>query len=182
MAASGECPIRDLRAKTAYDPLRTFRRPWYIDFVTRSADTYAEFVDLLASGHSAGPVPAQEVEAAEQELGVCFPKQYRDFLMRYGAILAPGLEIYGLVEPVLNDPPLWTDIRRETRRLRTVGQVGTEYASFLPIADDGFGNYYFLNTAAAQEGEIWMIGPYGREIVSTNLYDFALRRSAGSLG
>ncbi len=44
----------------------------------------------------AGPVPAQEVDAVSSELGLSFPPDYREFLLRYGGGMVGPYPIFGL--------------------------------------------------------------------------------------
>ncbi len=136
---------------------------------------------LLEDGVVAGPAPNGAIAAAEAGLGVTFPDQYRDFLERYGAALIGGVEIYGIVDASKNDPPLWQDVRTATGRLREHRQVGTENAQYLLISEDGTGVYFYLNTGAAPDVEVWAIGPGVRRAVSKDLYEFVLDVAGGRL-
>ena len=110
-----------------------------------------------------------------------FPEEYRQFLRLCGAALVPGAQIYGLVEPSRNDPPLWIDVRTVTELLRGWCQAGTEEPGYLPISDDGMGVYFYLDTTAAPNVEIWGIGPGVRTRISGGLYEFALKLTKGQL-
>jgi hypothetical protein len=63
-------------------------------------ERFATLIELLqADGASAdlmGPVPEDEIVAAERELGVIFPSNYRRFIRHFGAGNVLAYEIYGL--------------------------------------------------------------------------------------
>lgn len=139
------------------------------------------FHELVLEGEAAGGASDLEIEAAETRLGLVFPQQYRDFLRRYGAALLPGVEIFGLVEPARNDPPLWNDIREVTELLRSQGQAGSEDRCYLPISEDGTGVYFYLNTATAPRVEIWAVGPGVHQLISDDLHAFASKLANGRL-
>ena len=48
------------------------------------------------SGRWLGPVVEAQVEAAEEALGLVFPREYRAFLLQYGSGIVGSHEIYGL--------------------------------------------------------------------------------------
>lgn len=48
------------------------------------------------SGRWLGPVSEADVVAAEKDLGIAFPPEYREFLLAYGSGLVGSHEIYGL--------------------------------------------------------------------------------------
>jgi hypothetical protein len=139
------------------------------------------FQKLAAIGEIAGGVSEVDIEAAEGKLGLAFPQQYREFLRSYGAAILPGTEIFGLVDASRNDPPLWTDIREITGKLRSAGQVGAGDQCFLPISEDGTGVYFYLNTAVAPDVEIWALGPGVRQLIGHDLFAFASTLASGQL-
>lgn len=145
--------------------------------MTRKSD----FEKLCSSGEVSGPVSAQEIERAQVELGVQFPKEYQDFLGEFGAVLANGVCIYGLPDPETNDPPLWQCVVSVTKTLRDCGQAGTEQAALIPIAEDGTGVYFFLDTQVSPETKIWAIGPGVQKVVSSSFFDFFVELSEAKI-
>ena len=143
--------------------------------------TKEAFQLMCQNGMAAGAASAVNIAKAEAELGVLFPAQYKEFLAEFGAVLVESLEIYGLVDPVINDPPMWVDVVDVTKKLREWEQAGTERKHLLPISDDGTGVYFFLNTAHFNNSEIWGIGPGIDEVVANCLYQFAADHLAGNL-
>jgi hypothetical protein len=141
-----------------------------------------EGFDLLCrNGNVSGPIGKEAIERAEKELGVQFPAEYRELLLQYGAVLVPGLEVYGLLaEPNLGAPPMWLDVISVTKELRGWGQVGTERNEFIPISDDGTGTYFFLDTSKSPNTKIWVIGPGVRKELDTDLFSFLFDAATGS--
>ena len=139
------------------------------------------FEEMCADGETFGPVPEAAVAAAEADLNVKFPEQYRDFLQRYGCGLFRGAEIYGLPDPEQNDPPLWQDVAKVAKQLREWGQAGAENLAYIPIADDGTGVYFFLDTKASPRTKILAIGPGVEREVSSDLFAFVVDLSEGRI-
>jgi len=104
--------------------------------------TENEFRTLCQNGITAGAVAPSKVNHAEKSLGVVFPTEYRAFLQEFGAILVQGIEIYGIIEPNKNDPPMWQEVVDITQRLRNMKQAGTEYHNLVPISV--FEHFQFL--------------------------------------
>jgi hypothetical protein len=70
----------------------------------------ADIVEIFVSAECPGPAGEESVVSAEREFNIEFPIEYRAFLLRHGAALFDGLEIYGLVRPLLpGELFLWTD-------------------------------------------------------------------------
>jgi len=141
----------------------------------------SNFDTLCASGEVAGPASGVAINQAQEELGVVFPTEYKTFLEEFGAVIAHGIEIYGLLETDGVGPPLWQDVVSVTKQLRNFKQDGAEQESFIPISEDGTGVYFFINTEASPNVEIWAIGPGVKKIVSNNFYDFAVKLSQGKV-
>lgn len=119
-----------------------------------------DFDVLCNQGEISGPVDDTQIGKAEAELGVEFPTEYRELLRQYGAVIARGVQVYGLLpKEVNNSPPLWQDVVSVTNELRDCGQVGTERPGFIPISDDGTGVYFYLDTSEAPKTTIYAIGP-----------------------
>lgn len=140
-----------------------------------------EFRTLCARGEVSGPVSESDIQRAEIALGVEFPKEYLEFLAEFGCALIGGVEIYGLPDPAKNNPPLWQDVVAVTKQLRDWGQAGTEKPSHIPIAEDGTGVYFFLDTSEAPATKIYAIGPGVEKIVSSSFYDFFVDLSEGNI-
>jgi hypothetical protein len=139
------------------------------------------FDDLCTQGNFSGPASEQAIGQAQNELKVVFPQEYKEFLERYGAVLIPGAEIFGLPDTSKNSPPLWNDVISVTLNLREQRQYGSENVSFIPIAEDGTGVYFFLNTHASPRTEILAIGLGVNKLVSSSLYEFVLDLAGGRL-
>ena len=142
-----------------------------------------EHFDLLCTeGEVAGPASNADIAQAEAELGVEFPKEYRDFLLQYGAVLASGVEVYGLIpKNVNNDPPLWQDVVNVTKELRGWGQAGTEKNELIPISEDGTGVYFYLDTSEAPRTKVCAIGPGVEKVFDTDLFSFLTDLGEGEL-
>lgn len=140
------------------------------------------FLDMMAQAECVGPVSSEVVDAAEAELELAFPDQYRDFVQGYGAALLPGAELYGVVTQARSDPPVWVDVRQMTRALRQQGQAGAEDISYLPVSEDGTGIYFYFNTRASPGTEIWAVGPGVHRLVSKDFHEFAVELASGRIG
>jgi hypothetical protein len=134
---------------------------------------------VFSAAFSSGPATEHAVALAESTLSLRFPPSYRQFLLRYGASLCSGFEIYGL-PPVsdLDVPPQWSNVTAETLRLRP---------NCLPeksvhIAHDGMDHGYFLQcslTDTVFEGAVIEWGPRhnGGKIVAATFLDFVEKQS-----
>lgn len=140
-----------------------------------------EFEALCATGEASDPCTAEQIENAEEVLGVEFPDQYRYFLSKYGAILVDGGELYGLPNPQKNDPPLWCDVVQSTTKLRARNQAGSENSDLIPISDDGTGVYFFLDTASSTSTKILAIGPGISKELEYDVFSFLIAQSAGEI-
>lgn len=142
---------------------------------------YEKFERLCHAGKVCGPVDNQLIAQAEADLGVKLPSEYRDIIKKYGAVLAKGVEIYGLPDGEVNDPPLWQNVVSVTRWLQKWGMPGADRKGFIPICDDGTGVYFYLDTSVSPETKIWAIGPGIDRIVSVKLFEFVRDFSAGNI-
>lgn len=140
-----------------------------------------EGFDLLCkAGDVSGPVEDEAIAQAEAALGVKFPTEYCEILRQYGAVVAPGLEVYGLIDKSNNDnPPLWQDVVCVTKKLRGLGQVGTEKQEFIPISDDGTGVYIYLDTSEAPRTKICAVGAGVEKVFDTDLFSFLVDLADG---
>ena len=90
----------------------------------------------------------QEIELAEQQLGVEFLRSYKAFLEQFGWASLEGLELYGLGE----DVPVYLDLVKVTLSERT--QMWPRLPSrLLPLMNDGAGNHYCLDVESGEQGE-----------------------------
>jgi len=94
------------------------------------------------------PASAEEVEKTASVLGLPFPDDYRDFLLRYGAAIVGPYPIFGLrpVEPMGND---WSVVEIN-RRLREDRWPGID--EWLIISQDHAGN----PMGFASDGQVWI--------------------------
>ena len=140
-----------------------------------------DFRALCQKGISAGPVSIESIRNAETVLGVEFPAHYIEFLKEFGAVLLEGVEIFGLVDPGENDPPMWQDVVDVTIQLRGWNQAGSERKNFIPISEDGTGVYYYLETGQANVSNVWAVGQGVEKMVAENLHQFTLNSISGKL-
>ncbi len=140
-----------------------------------------EFDRLCQAGEVSGPVGDLAIAQAEADLGVQFPLEYRELLQKYGAVLAGGLEVYGLPKMERNDPPLWQDVVAVTKQLRGWKQIGADRQSFIPICDDGSGVHFYLDTLASPATKIYAVGPGKEQAFETSLFRFLLDLSGGKV-
>lgn len=140
-----------------------------------------QFHELCKSGIVAGPPLTSQIIEAEAVLEVAFPDQYRTFLQEYGAVVAQCIEIYGVIDPVKNDPPMWHHVVETALKLRAWRQSGSENKNFIPISDDGMGVYFYIDASSGSSAEVWAIGPGIEQVVASNLYEFAISYSCGKL-
>jgi len=140
-----------------------------------------DFDDLCSSGTVVGPVAAEHIDRAERELGLTFPQEYSEFLRKYGALVANGLELYGL-PPIADDgPPMWTDVVSMTLELRRYGQIDESMVWLMPFSEDGMGSYFCMDVRCVAEPDIWAIGPGVQQVVCKGLQRFAFDWLAGRI-
>jgi hypothetical protein len=121
---------------------------------------------------ASGPVGDDAIRQAERELGVVFPREYRELLSEFGSIIGKGFEVYGLPASTDDEPPVWRHVVRVNKQLRLLRQGGTERSGFVAISDNGMGVYFFLDTSSSPETSIWAVGPGIDRMVSQELADF----------
>ena len=135
----------------------------------------------IVDGEFSGPCSELAISIAEAELNVKFSQQYRDFLSVYGSGFFEGVEVFGLPDPIKNNPPLWQDVVVLTKALRKEGQAGTENLSYIPIAEDGTGVYFFLDSSDFSLTKILAIGPGIEKVIANDLVDFVIDFSEGKI-
>lgn len=93
---------------------------------------------------------ASEIEAAERELGVRFPRSYTDFLLKLGWIDSPYITVCGLgsdadwrTDLMASVKSWWYGVDADIRPPR----------SLIPIVDDGSGSVYCLDISQMREAE-----------------------------
>ena len=111
----------------------------------------AELIRRLRSCQEAeygrGATP-QEMELAEERLGVEFAEVYKAFLGHFGWASLEGLEIYGLGEHV----PTYLSLVEVTLGERTHLRPRLPNR-LLPLMNDGAGNHYCLDVMCREQGE-----------------------------
>ena len=104
---------------------------------------------------SSGPVPEATIVAAEQQLGIQFPPQYRSFLSLFGCGGIDSEEFIGL------GGPDHLNIVKLTLRLRA--KINSLPIYLLPLRNDGFGNYDCFDTRGLTERGEFMIVQWNHE-------------------
>lgn len=139
--------------------------------------------DLLCrDAEVSGAVDKSTIDYAEVLLGITFPDEYREFLTRYGAVVAHGFEVYGLLkDAAANNPPIWQDVVSVTQDLRKMGQAGTERNELVPFTDDGTGVYFYFDTSLAPKTKIVAIGPGVMWECDRSLFLFLVELAQGKL-
>jgi len=111
----------------------------------------AELIRRLRSCQEAelgrGATP-QEIELAEERLGVEFPESYKAFLGHFGWASLEGLELYGLGE----DVPTYLRLVEVTLSERTHMRPRLPNR-LVPLMNDGAGNHYCLDVMSREQGE-----------------------------
>lgn len=93
-------------------------------------------------------VPSEaEIADAEKELGVPFPADYREFLLRYGGGLAGPYPVYGL-RPVEDLDPFWSVVEI-TRRFREDDIPAAK--EWVVVSEDHAGNPIGID----RDGAVW---------------------------
>ncbi len=78
-----------------------------------------------------------ELDAAERELGACFPRSYRVFLRYFGSHMLPEHELFGLPrDRFWGDIVLMNDLDERARPRR-----------YVKFTEDGEGRSYYFDTA-----------------------------------
>ena len=131
-----------------------------------------EFRKICEQSETLGNISGEYLEYSEKELGVSFPKEYRDFLLEFGALLGNGFEIYGLIpEENQDECPLWQNVVTVTKPMRSSKQAGTDNTNMIPISSDGMETNYFINSGRS-DTEIWAITYEEKKLVASSLLEF----------
>lgn len=130
-----------------------------------------KFEIIVQEGEIFGEVSEEDIVHAEKRLNVSFPEEYRAFLLKYGALLGNGFEIYGLPQSSGEDEPaLWQNVVTVTEALRACQQIGSENHHMIPISSDGMATYYFLKTNIPNT-EIWLMNPNIQKPMASSLLE-----------
>jgi hypothetical protein len=113
---------------------------------------------------------------------VVFPKEYKEFLMKFGAALAEGFEIFGLPGVPKGELSLWEDVVFVNQELRRGGQAGSERPGYIAISEDGTGVYFFLDTKSPETRIIAEGVGLDATVVAHSLLDFVVGFSEGTIG
>lgn len=107
-----------------------------------------EFVRALGARDDAvvgEGAPNEAIDLAEDQLGVTFPRDFREYLKRFGHVEVGHLELFGLGDGI----PSYLDIVQVTTSERN--EAGCPLPKHLiPVMNDGAGNLYCV--LAAGEG------------------------------
>ncbi|MGX7096015.1 SMI1/KNR4 family protein [Gemella bergeri] len=60
-----------------------------------------EFIKKIENLYTAKGATEEQIIAAEKDLNLTFPVEYREYLKEFGAISFYGTELTGLMEPIL---------------------------------------------------------------------------------
>ena len=117
----------------------------YIDDIKRLLE--ADRFKPVAYGRGAA---SNEIEMAERECGLTFPKSYKEFLLHLGWIDCPFITVCGLGSDADWRTNLmaivqswWHEVDADIRLPRNL----------IPVVDDGSGNVYCLDVSQMQESE-----------------------------
>src|SRR4051794_34532366 len=103
------------------------------DTIARLDAEFAEFPIMRADG-----APSQaEIAQAEQQIGVPFDEDYREFLLRYGGAMVGPYPIFGLRTVEVMGTDHWS-VLDVTRHYRSDGVPGVE--RWVVISEDHAGN------------------------------------------
>ena len=91
----------------------------------------------------------EEVDAASKEIGIPFPQDYREFLLRYGGAMVGPYPVFGLrAVPVMEDDR-WSVVD-VTRQVRSWGLEGV--SNWIVFSEDHAGNPIGMDA----DGKVWI--------------------------
>lgn len=138
-----------------------------IEIIAANATQFPERIKM-GSG-----VSEAVIIAAENVLGVQFPEDYRNFLLRYGGGYLGGNEIFGLPPEIeyLEEPDLHVVfVTKEYRRL-------WEVSSFCVVLMDFDGDEFYVLDCASDEASVWLhIHSEEPELYAQNFSDFIAKQ------
>lgn len=146
-------------------------------------DYQREFDLMCQLGSCSGVVDGGEIKRVEVLLGLKFPTEFRDVLSTYGAIIAPGFEIYGILPEIESgESPLWQDIVYVKNKLKSWNQFGSQLDNLVPISENGFGDYIYVDASVYPATRIAVLGPNNDKYLDVSIYEFFVKLSKGELG
>jgi hypothetical protein len=107
----------------------------------------AEIAEFPGVKQVAGPVTMEEVDAASVALGLPFPPDYREFLLRYGGGFVGPNPIFGVRQ--VESMGRGSTVLERNRWFKEQRWPGVE--EWLIISEDGYGNPYGI----APDGQVW---------------------------
>lgn len=117
-----------------------------------NSDTLAKLDEMFAESPvmRAEDVPTgDEVDAASQEIGIPFPEDYREFLLRYGGAMVGPYPVFGLRMTDVMDDSRWSVVD-VTREIRSCGLDGV--SKWIVFSEDHAGNPIGMDT----DGKVWI--------------------------
>lgn len=113
------------------------------------------------------PASVEEISTAEAALGLSFPDEYRDFLLRYGAAIVGPYPIFGVrpVEPMGHD---WSVVGMN-QRFRADRWAGVD--EWLIISQDHAGN----PMGVAPDGQVWISDHGHLSVIAEDFETFILK-------
>jgi hypothetical protein len=115
------------------------------DTLRHLADIYTRYPEMW----SREQVPPDELDSAQERVGITFSESYREFVSRYGGGHAGSLAVAGLRKWELAGSDEWSVVR-VTEARRAARYPGTE--RWIVFSDDGFGNPIGLDIG----GRVWL--------------------------
>jgi hypothetical protein len=114
-------------------------------------ETWLQIEEFFAElpGAKAEGVPENEINAAEAQLGIRFPADYKQFLLRYGGAQLKASGVAGLRPWQFASRDNWSVVG-VTQSFRKQEYPGSE--RWIIFSDDGFGNPIGLDSA----GRVWI--------------------------
>lgn len=95
-------------------------------------------------------VPTEdEVNAASQEIGIPFPEDYREFLLRYGGATVGPYPVFGLRPTDVMDDDRWS-VLDVTSEVRSSGLDGV--SNWIVFSEDHAGNPIGMDA----DGKVWI--------------------------
>jgi hypothetical protein len=137
------------------------------DTIDRLDAEFAEFPIMRAAD-----VPSEaEIVQAEQQIGVSFPDDYRQFLLRYGGAMVGPCPVFGLRPVEVMGANDWSVVD-VTRHYRSQGVPGTD--QWAVISHDHAGNPIGMD----REGVIWIYDHVfgGLSLLARDIEDYIRRR------
>lgn len=123
----------------------------FSDFVIMRNQTWQALEDCFSGATilKAEAVEPAEVTAAEREIGIGLPKDYKEFICRYGGAIVGAYPIYGLrrAEPMGDDKSSFLEV---TKSFRLDHWPGTD--KWVIISIDHAGNPVGLDA----DGKVWI--------------------------